>query len=463
MSSQEVTTLRKAGRLTEAYQMAMEDMEKCEDFFSCQSVFWVCVDMLKQPKEVRSGTDGALMYSIRGLMIKMEEYDKEKVTPIIREGYGWSIVRYLWDNYATLVSIESRKLLADYFDQKLPIPSNLHSAILGVAAKMALLHPEFKFVSFLKMWNLHNLRPEDKVAKEGKDGKRIPSLLEQVAKAYAYSLLFHPDLTLDVDDELLLTPIIEAKGYLPVMDMVMTKLHSAEVKGRKMYFAKLVGSDGTELSCEVHKLTEHNKMKYAELSNKLFSILPRLSKDGTMRVDGAILSKQPMEKSFPKCAGYIENIDINHNHIHIYDSLSRHLVCEGGLRNVKVGQYVEFFPIVPKTDKFKSAIINKVYSTSEGRMAFGPKPVRIKYVDKVKGYCTWELIASTLVGDSVEKLSPIVEAGTTEPSYTSGFLSSQTIQAKGIEMPSVGSEMRITVFLKRGKDRVKRPHVVDFF
>ena len=151
---------RKAGRLTEAYQMAMEDMEKCEDFFSCQSVFWVCVDMLKQPKEVRSGTDGALMYSIRGLMIKMEEYDKEKVTPIIREGYAWSIVRYLWDNYATLVSIESRKLLADYFAQKLPIPSNLHSAILGVAAKMTLLHPEFKFVSFLKMWNLHNLRPE---------------------------------------------------------------------------------------------------------------------------------------------------------------------------------------------------------------------------------------------------------------------------------------------------------------
>ena len=79
---------------------------------------------------------------------------------------------------------------------------------------MAVLHPEFKFVSFLKMWNLQNLRPEDKVAKEGKDGKRIPSLLEQVAKAYAYSLLFHPELTLDVDDELLLTPIIEAKGYL---------------------------------------------------------------------------------------------------------------------------------------------------------------------------------------------------------------------------------------------------------
>ena len=96
-------------------------------------------------------------------------------------------------------------------------------------------------------------------------------------------------------------------------------------------------------------------------------------------------------------------------------------------------------------------------------MAFGPKPIRIKYVDKVKGYCAWELIVSTLVGDSVGKLSPIVEAGTTEPSYTSGFLSSQTIQAKGIEMPSVGSEMRITVFLKRGKDRIKRPHVVDFF
>ena len=34
MSAQEVTALRKAGRLTEAYQMAMEDMEKCEDFFS---------------------------------------------------------------------------------------------------------------------------------------------------------------------------------------------------------------------------------------------------------------------------------------------------------------------------------------------------------------------------------------------------------------------------------------------
>ena len=96
-------------------------------------------------------------------------------------------------------------------------------------------------------------------------------------------------------------------------------------------------------------------------------------------------------------------------------------------------------------------------------MAFGPKPVRIKYVDKVKGYCAWELIASTLVGDSTGKLSPIVETGTEEPSYTSGFLSSQVIQAKGIEMPGVGTEMRITVFLKRGKDGVKRPHVVDFF
>lgn len=377
---------------------------------------------------------------------------------------GWEIVRTLNNSVPTISSIEARKLLAEYV-KLMQLPASLgdnasirqlHSAILSVAVKMAQAYTDFRFVPFLNLWGIENLRPEDSESGVDSQGKRFPSLVERMAKSYAYSLLFHPDDHLESELEALLIPHLQRKGFVLSSQsegithhLLATNTFTTEVRGRKMTFVNLISPDGTELSAEVHTLTAHAPLRYSEISGKMFSVLLRTSEKGNLRIEAAILSSQPVSDVFPTSIGYIENIDLNHRHIHVFDNQSRHLVAMmDAASNVVIGSFVQFLPIIPKESKFKSAIILRTLSDEEGPEAFGYRKARVTYVDNDKGYLSWELLPGE---------PPIIETGTTAPSYTKGYLNLQSTNTHHL---TPNTEFSLIVYLKRGKDGQKRPHVV---
>ena len=377
---------------------------------------------------------------------------------------GWEIVRTLNNSVPTIPSIEARKLLAEYV-KLMQLPASLgdnasirqlHSAILSVAVKMAQAYTDFRFVPFLNLWGIENLRPEDSESGVDSQGKRFPSLVERMAKSYAYSLLFHPDDHLESELEALLIPHLQRKGFVLSSQsegithhLLATNTFTTEVRGRKMTFVNLISPDGTELSAEVHTLTAHAPLRYSEIPGKMFSVLLRTSEKGNLRIEAAILSSQPVSDVFPTSIGYIENIDLNHRHIHVFDNQSRHLVAMmDAASNVVIGSFVQFLPIIPKESKFKSAIILRTLSAEEGPEAFGYRKARVTYVDNDKGYLSWELLPGE---------PPIIETGTTAPSYTKGYFNLQSTNTHHL---TPNTQLSLIVYLKRGKDGQKRPHVV---
>lgn len=384
-----------------------------------------------------------------------------------QETRGWEIVRQLNDGVPTIGALNARQLLAEYFKLNCYRPSRLHSAILSCATKMAMAFPDFHFVPFLEMWGLENLRSDDSESRTDETGKRFPSLVERMTKAYAYSLLFHPQQHLDGKMETMLMPLLQKKGYSVRMvdgQMVIasaaiaTRVFVSDVRNRKMTFVQLLLPDGEELVTEVHTMTAFCRMRYEDMVNKMFDVLLRSSENGKLRVEAAIPSSGSVAAVFPVEVGYVDHVDGNHMHIHVFDNQSRHLVSKFVTTNIEAGQYVEFVPVIPSVGSFKTAVITRVLEN--GPEMFGYRDVVVTYVNAEQGYCSWELLPAT---DG--KVVPIMETGAAadvEPA-TKGYISRHLFESKGIPMPKKGDKLKIVTFLKRGKDKKKRPVVVEVF
>jgi len=100
----------------------------------------------------------------------------------IHESYGWIIYRSLRDNVDSLTSVQVRSYLRDYILLSNVRPSNLHSQILNFALKYSEKDDQFKFINFLILWGPENLRGEDFRDSIGQDMKRIPSLMQRIAR-----------------------------------------------------------------------------------------------------------------------------------------------------------------------------------------------------------------------------------------------------------------------------------------
>lgn len=374
---------------------------------------------------------------------------------------GWEIVRELNSGVPTMGALAARRLLAEYFTLGVRKPSRPHSAILSAAVKMAQVFPEFHFVPFLNIWGLENIRPEDSEARVDETGKRFPSLIERMTKAYAYSLLFHGEEHLTPEQEALLVPTLQRKGYQVAKEggglrltssAIATRVFQAEVRRRKMTFVQLLLPDGTEIVTEVHTLTAFCRMRYEEIEGKVFDVLLRTSDAGKLRVEAAVLNTGT-GCSFETAIGYIDRIDLGHHHIHIFDQYSRHLVAKFTSTCPGPGQYVEFIPTIPKEGNFKTAVIRRVLEN--GAEAFGYRDVVVTYTNEEKGYAAWELLP-----DATGVVVPLTEKGADTEPAVKGYINKQLTDRIGRQLPKKGDRLRIVVFLKRGKDGKKHPCVV---
>lgn len=397
--------------------------------------------------------------------------------------YAWTIVKVLLQHTTEIDSITARQLLAECI--KLPItrPSKLYSALLAAAIKVANLYPEFHFAVFLKMWEPDNLRPEDSERQSRQDGKSFSSLKEQTAKLLAHSLLLHPeDRAKDWAESLLKELNGEVFSFHA---MIVSRIKEAVGKdGRKYRFVTLTSPEGLEVETISHNLQvsplqpqPQNKHHYVNIG-QLYNVLLRNNADSSKPAFvHAYLYNINTTIYFPKEIGYIESVDPNSQLMHIYDRFSRHFVAHIlRFSNEQTGDFVYFHPIVPLRSKFKTAIIiGKAPCPLPQRQEDNPKPpsliraIRISNINKEKGYATWELLDKSY--PITEQLSPLqISLGEQSPSFTYGHIAldkyNEIPPAKTFvnDIPlTIGLELYAVIYLKRDKDKQKRPYIAKFF
>lgn len=399
----------------------------------------------------------------------------------LKERYAWVIVKALYSKELENDSLRSRQYLAEYVHLDLPRPSKVHSAVLGAACSMAKRFADFRFAPFLRMWDVRHLRQEDYAEGRSEGGKTFLSLAERVTKAYMHAVLIRPDEVLPKEQLDVLRPIAQKMRYSSPRTMIVAQVRKVEThSGRPMRFAQLVDARGLVLDCEVHALAPHPLVpvpggKHYVNVGQLYDVLPRgkkrqaddAEKRSDLAIEEAVLSSGRLGEAYPLCVGYVERYDAQHQHYHVFDGQSRHLVAEAssqrlglyGRPAVCAGDFVSFAPIVPRPKTaggkvFKSAYIVSKYAPEAGLAAFGLREAKVLFVDTAKKYYRWEL---------TDPSQPIVEQGTTEPSFTSGYVNfdgDAGPHPHGQNLPEVGEVVQLVVFLHRGKDKQKRPRVV---
>lgn len=296
--------------------------------------------------------------------------------------YVWEVTRVLLHRADEIDSVSARRMLADCLSLPVERPSKLYSSLLSAAVRVATVHSDFRFATFLRMWDIAYLRPEDHEPQKAEDGRTYPSLIERVTSALGHSLPLHSE-----DREAM----------------------------------------------------------------------------------AAILASPNAEDIFPTAVGYIDGIDTEHAHIHIYDSFSRHFVAPfQPTGSEREGDFVRFIPVIPTSSRFKTAIILASLPAASPEVDAILREVRITAVDRTKGYASWQLTDPSR--PITELLSPLqLSAGETSPSFTSGYLSIPSLpaDATALSIPTttlgtplaVGQTLQAFIYLRRGRDRLKRPHL----
>lgn len=412
----------------------------------------------------------SLLSQLKQLRILYAE--AETADPKVAADFTWTIVKMLLQHCDEIDSITARRLLADCIKLSVVRPSKLHSALLAAAVKVANTCPEFRFAAFLHMWDIKNLRPEDRERQKTKDGKTFYSLAERTAKALAHTLLLHPEdrsllepkeaadpTTAAVSMRLLLTD----QGYA-FRQMIVTRIKEATGKdGHKYRFVTLCSPEGIELEAISHTLTPsplrplpEGKRHYVNIG-QLYDCLLRPTTTATLSLSEAYLSAQQPAEAFPTAIGYIESIDTGHGHMHVYDAESRHFVAPIlRFSREQVGDFVKFIPIVPQTSKFKTAILLSTIPATSAEVQTILRDIRITGVNRDRGFASWELIDKSR--PITESLSPLqLSQGEQSPSFTNGFIS-----LKG-DLALSSNTYKAFIYLKRGKDKQKRPHVARLF
>lgn len=375
----------------------------------------------------------------------------------IMEQYAGIICKSINRHAEELGSTMCRRLLADLMSMPLPKPSYIYSSVLWAATKVSAMFPEFHFVPFLNLWNPENLRQEDYAQGKSDDGKVFPSLAERMIKASLVAQLIR----FEEQPECHTTDMM---GYLPVTQMVVTKVTQAEVKGRKMFFVKLISNGGMEAEAESHllrvnPLNSSDKKHYVNVGQLYNVLLKRKESGDALRVVDAVLSAEPLTDVFETVTGYVEYIDEQHGHIHVYDSLSRHFVSSGQrFVNPAKDSFVSFVPVIPSGSLFKTAVIVPSRQSQGELMASFPlRDIVITHVNEEKQYASWELKDKD--NPITEQLSPLqLSKGETSPSFTSGFVDLQFARSQCADI-AVGVTLSAIIYLTRGKDRQKRPRI----
>lgn len=345
----------------------------------------------------------------------------------------WQIYWYLKSMIGKEPSINVRMLLTMYMYMREKQPTVLNSLMLGLAVKCSVVYGDFNFARFLKIWRYPSLlRDEDRQPGKNPHGKPFLSLQQRTDRALQVYMLHHP------------AERIEQTEW--IRPMLAARFVVKEIKGRKHTFVILVDTENRSLLADCRQLP----CRINEIQGKLFDVLIRTSTLGVERVDEIVLSNKQPADIFPLVTGYVKGFDEKRVQYHIYDAQSRHFVAERPTIPLTNGSYVLFIPFIPVDDNFKMAVIQGCLSKEEGRLSFGQMPATVLFVNKEKGYLKYRL-------DYLPETTP-------EGVYTfEGYADLSAFESDTpISTVNVGDRLELTLFLKRGKDGVKRNFVPHY-
>lgn len=231
MTIQEITALRKSGRIEEALAAAETEFSRNANNYTTSALFW-CLNTLykgQEPEEMSetiermkslyhehcegdeymqkalASAERKLMPHFKTVKDALEEvknggnaidihqrifdlYNHGEIDPQLYSDLGWLI--YYTLRSTPLDDARRRKtLLNQYFQLKLERPSLLHSLILGEGVKVEQNTPlQFRIRDFIHIWDLNNLREDDWSQFKTDDGNTLPSLVEKLIGVYAKEL-----------------------------------------------------------------------------------------------------------------------------------------------------------------------------------------------------------------------------------------------------------------------------------
>jgi len=184
MSFKDVNNLRKEGKISEAYEMALADLDNAnpDDIWAVRAMSWVLVALLKQNASFEN-RDDFLKYLQEFKDLKIPE-DEE----LVYTNFGYWIIKFI---YSVVKQSELNNSVLDSFVAIIktinyPIPSELHSKLLSAITKQS--DNWHGFLDFVQWWNLNNLISDDYLEEEFK-GKKMMTLAEKVYLSYAKKML----------------------------------------------------------------------------------------------------------------------------------------------------------------------------------------------------------------------------------------------------------------------------------
>lgn len=228
ISSKDVFNERKAGRIDNAYKLAIGLIKSYpNDEWNVKAIAWCLIDLVK--REAKAGNNETTNHYLQKLdsltldpndeiLNKQVLYVKNMASPIFKEltkakhaskegnhqiainvyrkalseqpdnqdircSIGWEIYKLAKTKFndENVNVFAVKKLLNDYLKLGCESPSLLHSLFLGLADKL-ISHDKFNLAAFIKIWGIQNLREDDyKPYVDDVTGNRFPSLASKVA------------------------------------------------------------------------------------------------------------------------------------------------------------------------------------------------------------------------------------------------------------------------------------------
>ncbi|MCY7356312.1 MAG: hypothetical protein LH609_02370, partial [Rudanella sp.] len=187
-TAKDITTFRKAGQLTEAFDLATELLSaEPDNIWIKRAMGWVRYERLKVV--AKNGSPDAFLaeWSALSALVANNPADETMLT----NQAIWQAVSHL---FALSESGKVAEVLNTVFAsvQQWPVvrPSDLYSALLKAFLKAGKTWAGLG--NFLTWWQLGNLRSEDYLSSLTNEGKKLMSLAEQAYIAYAKHVLLHP-------------------------------------------------------------------------------------------------------------------------------------------------------------------------------------------------------------------------------------------------------------------------------
>ena len=235
ITSKEIFEKRKAGQIREAYQMALELVQRNhKDPWNIKTLAWCLIDLIKEASARNDGVSLKIFIAELNelridqpdkILIRSVNHAKSLENPqtkiiadakalskqgkhnesvnayrtalrnfpndnVVHEGLAWELYRVGKEIFGTenIDVFKAKQLLNEYIKLKNERPSRLHSLFLRYADKL-IGNEGFNLVAFLRFWDLNNLTREDFEPYQADNNKSYPSIAEKVIQHAAKDAL----------------------------------------------------------------------------------------------------------------------------------------------------------------------------------------------------------------------------------------------------------------------------------